>query len=147
MGKPLCSVLCVICYDLWSLDGLLFLSLPLRFFDMVMVFPIQLISFDLYVIDHLIVHDVRLVHFSMLAVLSWVSAIPQIAALTLSILLQLIPDLFPLRFFFFQNTSGSSSTTRVASPRSRQQAENVEKPPKPPKLQDSQSQFRQVVLL
>ncbi|XP_060729400.1 sickle tail protein homolog isoform X2 [Tachysurus vachellii] len=46
-----------------------------------------------------------------------------------------------------QNTSGSSSTTRVASPRSRQQAGSVEKPPKPPKLQDSQSQFRQVVLL
>ncbi|XP_060761580.1 sickle tail protein homolog isoform X2 [Neoarius graeffei] len=43
-----------------------------------------------------------------------------------------------------QNTSGSSSTTQVASPRSRQQAESVEKPPKPPKLQDSQSQFRQV---
>ncbi|KAI5616934.1 sickle tail protein-like isoform X1 [Silurus asotus] len=46
-----------------------------------------------------------------------------------------------------QNSSGSSSTNRVASPRSRQQAGSVEKPPKPPKLQDSQSQFRQVVLL
>ncbi|XP_017351048.2 sickle tail protein homolog isoform X2 [Ictalurus punctatus] len=43
-----------------------------------------------------------------------------------------------------QNTGGSSSTTRVASPRSRQQAGSVEKPPKPPKLQDSQGQFRQV---
>ncbi|XP_046732268.1 sickle tail protein homolog isoform X2 [Silurus meridionalis] len=46
-----------------------------------------------------------------------------------------------------QNSSGSSSTNRVASPRSRQPAGSVEKPPKPPKLQDSQSQFRQVVLL
>ncbi|XP_058274697.1 sickle tail protein homolog isoform X2 [Hemibagrus wyckioides] len=46
-----------------------------------------------------------------------------------------------------QSTGGSSSTTRVASPRSRQQAGSVEKPQKPPKLQDSQSQFRQVVLL
>lgn len=100
-GNPLCSVLCVICYDLWSLDALLFFVFTTWLFDMVMVFPIQLISFDLYVIDHFFVHDVRLVHFSMLAVLSWVSEIPQIAAVTLSILLQIIPDLFPLRFFSF----------------------------------------------
>ncbi|KAM9439270.1 sickle tail protein homolog isoform 2-T2 [Clarias gariepinus] len=43
-----------------------------------------------------------------------------------------------------QNASGSSPTIRVAPPRSRQQPGSAEKPPKPPKLQDSQSQFRQV---
>lgn len=62
-GNPLCSVLCVICYDLWSLDALLFFVFTTWLFDMVMVFPIQLISFDLYVIDHFFVHDVRLCSF------------------------------------------------------------------------------------
>ncbi|XP_037386964.1 sickle tail protein homolog isoform X1 [Pygocentrus nattereri] len=46
-----------------------------------------------------------------------------------------------------QNTSGSPSSTRISSPRSRQQAGSAEKPSKPQKIQDSQRQFRQVVLL
>ncbi|XP_076837833.1 sickle tail protein isoform X2 [Brachyhypopomus gauderio] len=46
-----------------------------------------------------------------------------------------------------QNPSGASSLSRITSPKSRAQAGTVEKPAKPPKLQDSQRQFRQVVLL
>lgn len=58
---------------------------------MVMVFPIHLIYFDLYLICHWIVHDVRF-HFSMFAVLSWVSEMQQFPAFTLSIFLLLNSD-------------------------------------------------------
>lgn len=46
-----------------------------------------------------------------------------------------------------QSSNGSSSSSRISSPRFRQQAGSPEKPVKSQKLQDSQSQFRQVVLL
>uniref|UniRef100_A0A672QJ34 KIAA1217 n=1 Tax=Sinocyclocheilus grahami TaxID=75366 RepID=A0A672QJ34_SINGR len=47
-----------------------------------------------------------------------------------------------------QNSGDSSASSRISSPKSRQQpAGSVEKPGKPQKLQDSQRQFRQVVLL
>ncbi|XP_066512189.1 sickle tail protein-like isoform X1 [Hoplias malabaricus] len=46
-----------------------------------------------------------------------------------------------------QNTGGSPSSSRISSPRSRQQAGSAEKPSKSQKIQDSQRQFRQVVLL
>ncbi|XP_042630354.1 sickle tail protein homolog isoform X1 [Cyprinus carpio] len=47
-----------------------------------------------------------------------------------------------------QNPGDSPASSRISSPKSRQQpAGNVEKPGKPQKLQDSQRQFRQVVLL
>ncbi|XP_050991359.1 sickle tail protein homolog isoform X2 [Labeo rohita] len=47
-----------------------------------------------------------------------------------------------------QNSGDSPASSRISSPKSRQQpAGSVEKPGKPQKLQDSQRQFRQVVLL
>ncbi|XP_077085418.1 sickle tail protein homolog isoform X4 [Siphateles boraxobius] len=46
-----------------------------------------------------------------------------------------------------QNSDDSPVSSRIASPKSRQQPGSAEKPGKPQKLQDSQRQFRQVVLL
>ncbi|XP_056123481.1 sickle tail protein homolog isoform X3 [Rhinichthys klamathensis goyatoka] len=46
-----------------------------------------------------------------------------------------------------QNSDDSPVSSRISSPKSRQQPESAEKPGKPQKLQDSQRQFRQVVLL
>ncbi|XP_072524915.1 sickle tail protein homolog isoform X1 [Salminus brasiliensis] len=46
-----------------------------------------------------------------------------------------------------KNPSGSPSSSRISSPRSRQQSGPAEKPGKSQKIQDSQRQFRQVVLL
>uniref|UniRef100_A0A673K5A6 Si:ch211-207d6.2 n=1 Tax=Sinocyclocheilus rhinocerous TaxID=307959 RepID=A0A673K5A6_9TELE len=47
-----------------------------------------------------------------------------------------------------QNSGDSPASSQISSPKSRQQpAGSVEKPGKPQKLQDSQRQFRQVVLL
>ncbi|XP_051729590.1 sickle tail protein homolog isoform X1 [Ctenopharyngodon idella] len=46
-----------------------------------------------------------------------------------------------------QNSGDSPASSRISSPKSRQQPGSVEKPGKPQKLQDSQRQFRQVVLL
>ncbi|XP_051729664.1 sickle tail protein homolog isoform X9 [Ctenopharyngodon idella] len=45
------------------------------------------------------------------------------------------------------NSGDSPASSRISSPKSRQQPGSVEKPGKPQKLQDSQRQFRQVVLL
>ncbi|XDV27375.1 hypothetical protein PO909_030916 [Leuciscus waleckii] len=46
-----------------------------------------------------------------------------------------------------QNSDDSPVSSRISSPKSRQQPGSAEKPGKPQKLQDSQRQFRQVVLL
>ncbi|XP_026857047.2 sickle tail protein homolog isoform X2 [Electrophorus electricus] len=46
-----------------------------------------------------------------------------------------------------QNIASSPSSSRITSPKARPQAGSVEKAGKPPKLQDSQRQYRQVVLL
>ncbi|XP_067309758.1 sickle tail protein homolog isoform X3 [Pseudorasbora parva] len=46
-----------------------------------------------------------------------------------------------------QSLGDSPASSRISSPKSRQQPGTVEKPGKPQKLQDSQRQFRQVVLL
>ncbi|XP_051984109.1 sickle tail protein homolog isoform X1 [Xyrauchen texanus] len=46
-----------------------------------------------------------------------------------------------------QNSGDCPASNRISSPKSRQQPGSVEKPGKPQKIQDSQRQFRQVVLL